>query len=193
MEVKAKLKFLRMSPRKVRLIVSLVRGSEVGRALDQLKFANKKAAEPVAKLINSAVANAEHNFGLERNNLKIKEIKVDEAPTLKRWMPRAHGRATEIKKRGSHILVTLAEIRETAGVKQGKKPKAEKPVKLDHPAGEAPESKPAEAKAAKTEKDFERSKEEKLPDPRMEGHHAHAKAEGGAKGFAKKVFRRKSG
>ena len=92
MEIKAKLKYLKISPRKVRLVVDVIRGMEVVKALEQLQFINKRAARPVAKLINSAVANAEHNFELEKNNLYIKEIKVDEGATLHRWKPRARGR-----------------------------------------------------------------------------------------------------
>ena len=129
MEVKAKLKHLRMSPRKVRLVASLIRGLEIEKAIDQLKFANKKAAKPVEKLLNSCIANGVNNFGLEKENLLIKEIKVDDGATLKRWMPRAHGRATPIRKRCSHVSITLSEIKES-GKKKGKKHKLEAPVKL---------------------------------------------------------------
>ncbi len=113
METKAKLRYLRMSPRKVRLVVDLVRGMEVGAAVKQLKFSSKRAALPVLKLINSAVANAENNFKLKKDNLFIKEIKVDQGPALKRWRARAMGRAASIKKFTSHVTVVLAEIKPT--------------------------------------------------------------------------------
>ena len=116
MEVKASLKHLKIAPRKTRLVAGLVRGLEVNKAINQLKFLNKKSAHPVLKLINSAVSNAINNFDLDKNNLIIKEIRVEDGKTLKRWMPRAHGRATTIRKRMSHIYVTLAEI-----VESGKK------------------------------------------------------------------------
>jgi len=98
-----------MAPRKVRLIVDLVRGMSADDALTQLHFSNKDAAGPVKKLIESAIANAEHNFKLDRKNLTIKEIAADDGPTYKRWKPRAYGRATEIRKRTSHISLTLED------------------------------------------------------------------------------------
>ncbi|PIP28935.1 50S ribosomal protein L22, partial [Candidatus Kuenenbacteria bacterium CG23_combo_of_CG06-09_8_20_14_all_39_39] len=85
METTAKLRYLRMSPRKVRLVVDAIRGVSVEQALARLKFSDKRAVQPVAKLLNSAIANAEHNQDLKRDNLLIKEIKVDEGPVLKRW------------------------------------------------------------------------------------------------------------
>lgn len=130
MEVKASLKHLRMSASKVRLVIDVIRKMPVSEALDQLKFINKLAAVSVAKLIRSAIANAENTYHLEKANLFIKEIYSDEGVTLKRWMPRAHGRATEIKKRGCHINLTLAEIKVSGkGVK--KEIKVAEPVKLE--------------------------------------------------------------
>ncbi len=107
MEVKAKLRHLRIAPRKVRLVVGLIRGLNVTEAEQQLMFLNKKSAKDILKLLNSAVANAENNFKLAKKDLKIKEIKVDEGFTLKRWMPRAHGRATMLRKRSSHVTLVL--------------------------------------------------------------------------------------
>lgn len=109
MEVKAYARHIRMSPRKVRLVADLVRGLDVGAALSQLKFYRKAAARPVMKLINSAVANAEHNFKLSSDALFIKKITVDGGPVLKRWRARAFGRAADIKKRTAHISVVLDE------------------------------------------------------------------------------------
>ena len=136
MEIKAKAKFIRMSPRKIRLVVDVVRGLEVKKALNQLNFNQKWAAKPVAKLINSAIANATNNFNLDEGNLYIKEVKVNEGPSLKRWTPKAHGRATQILKKTSHIDLILGEIKETENV-QAKKAKIEEPIKLNaHPKGE---------------------------------------------------------
>lgn len=109
MEVKAKARFIRMSPRKIRLVVNLVRGLDVDDAVAQLRFLNKAAARPVYKLIESARANAENNFKLNPGSLFIKTITVDGGPVLKRWMPRAFGRATPVRKRTAHITVVLDE------------------------------------------------------------------------------------
>jgi large subunit ribosomal protein L22 len=130
MEVKASLNHLRMSAQKVRLVIDVVRKMPVEAALDQLKFINKKASIPVRKLIKSAIANAVNTYDLDKSNLLIKEIRADEGVTLKRWMPRAHGRASAIRKRGCHVNVTLAEIKES-GKKEKKVVKTEEPVKLE--------------------------------------------------------------
>jgi large subunit ribosomal protein L22 len=107
--IKAKLRFLRMSPKKVRLVTDLVKGMKAIEAIDYLKFVNKAAVTPVTKLINSAIANAINNFNLEKDNLYIKNIVVNQGPTLRRWKPRAHGRATPIRKRSSHVEVILVQ------------------------------------------------------------------------------------
>jgi large subunit ribosomal protein L22 len=107
MEVKASLRNLRIAPRKVRLVADLVRGKSVAEAKLQLAFNKKRASEPVLKLINSAVANADHNFNIDTETLRIKSIMVDQGPMLKRFMPRAFGRAAEIQKRMSHIRLVL--------------------------------------------------------------------------------------
>jgi len=108
-EVKAFARRIRMSPKKVRLVANMVRGLDVSAAEAQLTFLNKAAARPVLKLIRSAKANAEHNFKLTSDGLYVKTIYVDGGPTLHRWIPRAHGRATPIRKRTSHITVILAD------------------------------------------------------------------------------------
>lgn len=110
MEVKAKARFIRMSPRKVRLVVDAIRGMKVNEARAQLMYMNKLAAQPVLKLLNSAIANAQNNHQLSADTLVIKSIAVDEGPTLKRWMPRAFGRATTIRKRMSHISIVLEQM-----------------------------------------------------------------------------------
>ncbi len=110
MEVKASAKKIRISPRKVRLVIDLVRGSKVNDALDQLRFMNKNAKTVIEKLIKSGIANAVNTYNLSEDNLFIKEIRVDEGATLKRWMPRARGRATPIRKRTSHIMLILGAL-----------------------------------------------------------------------------------
>jgi large subunit ribosomal protein L22 len=113
METKAKLRHLRTPPRKARLIADAIRGLPVERALEVMKFSSKRAALPMTKLINSSIANAKHNHQIEKDNLYISEIRVDEGPTLKRWRARAFGRASGIKKRTSHISIILSEIKES--------------------------------------------------------------------------------
>ncbi|OGF23787.1 50S ribosomal protein L22 [Candidatus Falkowbacteria bacterium RIFCSPLOWO2_12_FULL_45_13] len=192
MEVKAKIKFIRMSPTKMRLVANLIKKLPAAKALDQLQFINKLAARPVAKLIKSAMANAEHNFELAKDNLFIKEITVGDGPTLKRWLPRAHGRATPIRKRTSHVNLVLAEIK-ASGKMAAKKQSLAAPVKLE--ARPKQESAVKIKESAKPEKNVETKEEGKvIVDPRMEGRGGHAKIEGGgSKGFVGKMFRRKSG
>lgn len=193
MEVKASLNNLRMSPQKVRLVADVVRGMGADKALDQLKFMKKHAKTPIAKLVGSAVANAVHNFDLSKSNLFIKEIKVDEGPTLKRWMPRAHGRATTIRKRSSHITLTLGEFIDT-GTREGKKQVIEKPVSFP---GKPKEEKPSEtvkSEDAPVAKEKAKEKGKEIIDPRAEGKGKHQKIEGKAeKGIVGRMFRRKSG
>jgi large subunit ribosomal protein L22 len=194
MEIKANVKHLRTSARKTRLVVDLVRGMPVEKALDQLKFVNKRVTGSVSKLINSAIANAENAFELSKDNLFIKEIRVDEGATLKRWMPRAHGRATPIRKRTSHVSVVLGEIKDS-GEKKAKKQKIDAPVKLGEQAKKEKKEEKINKKETGTTKSAETSSavpaQEKVADTKPEGHTKNA--EGGSKGFAKKVFRRKSG
>jgi len=109
MEAKAVAKYIRVSPRKVRLIMDELRGKKVEEALDALTFAPQKSARLVKKLINSAVANAEENSQIDVDTLYIKRLYADEGPTLKRFRPRAMGRASRIRKRTSHLTVILDE------------------------------------------------------------------------------------
>jgi large subunit ribosomal protein L22 len=108
--VTAKLSFLRQSPRKARLVVDLIRGRRVAKALEILTLSNKLAARPIMKLLKSAIANAQHNFKLGPENLAVTTIMVDGGPMLKRWMPKAHGRATPVRERTSHISLILTEV-----------------------------------------------------------------------------------
>ncbi len=105
----AKLTNAKISAQKVRLVADQIRSMPVERALDLLTFSNKKAATLVKKVLESAIANAEHNDGADIDELKVKTIFVDEGPTMKRWRARAKGRGNRILKRTSHITVTVAE------------------------------------------------------------------------------------
>lgn len=109
MESFAKLRFARISPQKVRLVADEVRGMPVERALETLQFSTKKAAHIVRKLLESAVANAEHNEGADIDELKVSVIMIDEGPTMKRMKPRARGRADRIFKRTSHLMIRVAD------------------------------------------------------------------------------------
>ncbi len=120
MEVQAHLNNLRISPRKIRLVADIIRGMNVRNAKIQLEFINKKSAQPVLKLLNSAIANAKHNFNLSEDNLYISKIFVNEGTTLKRWIPRAMGRASNINKRTSHITIVLDKFKNKT-VKEKKK------------------------------------------------------------------------
>jgi len=193
MEVKAQAKQIRISPRKTRLVIDIVRGLKLNDALARLSLLNKKAAKPILKLLKSAQSNAENNFNLDKNNLYIKEIKVDEGQILYRWMPKAQGRATPIRKRSSRINVVLAEIvaSEKANDKKVKKIETQK-VKR----------KKGEVNVEKVDVESEKVKEadsvaKKEDFSRKAGHsettkvkNINAKKE---KGVFKKVFRRKSG
>jgi large subunit ribosomal protein L22 len=110
MEVAAKLKGAKLSAQKARLVADQVRGKQVGEALDVLSFSTKKGALLVRKLLESAIANAEHNEGADVDELSISKIFVDEATTMKRIRPRAKGRADRILKRSCHITLAVADV-----------------------------------------------------------------------------------
>ena len=110
MEIRAAARFVRISPRKVRLIMDQIRGKKIENALNMLSFAPQRGAGILLKLINSAVANAEQNPEIDVDTLYIKRIYADAGPTLKRFRPRALGRATNIRKRSSHLTVILDEM-----------------------------------------------------------------------------------
>jgi large subunit ribosomal protein L22 len=110
METRAAAKFIRVSPRKIRLVMDQVRGRKVEEALNILSFAPQKGARILKKLINSAVANAEENSDVDVDLLYVKRIYADEGPTMKRWRPRAQGRATRINKRTSHLTIIVDEM-----------------------------------------------------------------------------------
>lgn len=171
MKVEATLKNLRVSPRKVRLVINLIKGMDVGNALVQLSLMSKGSGREIGKLLESAIANAENNFGLEKNNLVVADVQVGGGSTLKRWLPRAHGRATPIMKRTSNVYLILDEKVE------GKKVKAKKGGKKEVKAQEIKTEEGKEIKKAVVPKGVAIKK-------------VSPKGQKGS--FAKKSFQRKS-
>jgi large subunit ribosomal protein L22 len=170
-EVKAKARFIKVAPRKVRLVIRQLPGLNTEAALNSLKFVHKKAVGPVTKLINSAIANAENNFQLDKKDLYIKKIIANDGPVLKRWKPRAYGRSAPIRKRTSHIELIL-------GVRPGAKKKAVSKKETKK------ETKPEEVKVIKPE-------EVKKEAAKIPGKGPEEKGKD-KKGFFKKFFRRKA-
>lgn len=160
----AKLKNLSIAPRKVRLLAGVLRGKHVNVALAQIQVANLRSADPLKKLLNSAIANAK-NLGLDVNKLYVQSIMVNQGPMLKRFLPRARGSATEIQKKYSHVIITLAE---------SEKIKAPNYLILEKPKKS---KKPAKESAPKAKKEVKEAEE---------------KIGGEKKGFAQKIFNRKS-
>jgi large subunit ribosomal protein L22 len=178
MEIKVKTKFIRFSAKKLRLVANLIRGAKADVALDQLKFANKKAALPVAKLLKSGIASAVNDFELDKNNLFVKEIRIDEGGMLKRWTPKAHGSATPIRRRLSHINITVGELKDS-GITAAKKKEVEAPISLEEMVKEGENA----AKKGDGGKDIK--KESLGKDIKKDG--------ASKKGFVNKMFQRKSG
>lgn len=163
---KVRLKDLRIAPRKVRLVANLIKGMQVNEALAQLTVVTSRPADPIIKLLRSAIANAK-SAGASIDNLVVKEVLVDQGTLLKRYLPRAQGRATPIHKRFSHVTLVVAESASSKAVRFDLAKAEKKPRK---------EAKPQKAKAKTSETK------------------AQAKAKGGTErpGFFKKVFRRKA-
>jgi large subunit ribosomal protein L22 len=176
MQVSAKLKNLRKSPRKVRIVSGMLKGLEVKKAQSQLKFLVKGSVPFLEKLLASAVANSENNFGLDKDNLYIKDIVVNEGSKLKRWLPRAHGRASLLLKRTSNVEIIIDEIVKGKGRKKVAKQEI-KDVKKDE---------------VKKEIDKDDLKEEKKEILKEKEFVDEKKKITESKGFLKRVFRRKS-
>ena len=107
MEIKAKLNYLHIAPRKVRAVADVMRGKSAGDAEMVLKFLKKRASQHLLKLLKSAIANAKHNFNVEKEKLTVGSIRVDQGPVMKRFMPRARGMASPIRKKQSHVTIIL--------------------------------------------------------------------------------------
>lgn len=118
---RATAKFVRVTPMKARRVIDLVRGKDASDALDILRFAPQSASEPVAKVLASAIANAENNLDLDPRTLVVTTAYADEGPTLKRFRPRAQGRAFRVRKRTSHITVEVTSVPEKAGSGRGRR------------------------------------------------------------------------
>ncbi|AKG72983.1 50S ribosomal protein L22 [Salinicoccus halodurans] len=126
MQAKAVAKTVRIAPRKARMVLDLIRGKEVGEAIAILNLTNKRTSPVVEKVLKSAVANAEHNYDMDIENLVVSEAYADEGPTLKRFRPRAQGRATKINKRTSHITIVVSEaVYEEAATEETEENKVE--------------------------------------------------------------------
>lgn len=180
-EITASLNNLRISPRKVRLVAGLIRGVSVAEARQQLAHNPKRAAKPVLKLLNSAVANAENNFNMETTPLSVKSITVGPGSVLKRYRPRAFGRATTIRKRMSHVRIILegpesAEKKSTGEIKTRKgsshevvdKKEIDKKVRAQKEVDAKDMEKQEPQKSGETQKT---SGHKPAPvDPRREGH-----------------------
>lgn len=139
METKASARYVRISPRKARLVVDLIRGKDVGEAQQILDYSDRAAARVVGKILNAAIANAEHNNNLDADDLFVSRAFVDEGPTLKRFRPRALGRATRINKRTSHITLILDEREPRAEAKRRRFRRRPKPPKPEEAPVEAME------------------------------------------------------
>lgn len=172
MPVTAKLNYLRIAPRKVRLVADLVRGKSVKEVQSILNFTVKKSATPLLKLLNQAVASAINNFQLNPDNLYISRITVDEGPKYKRWRPRARGQTYEIQKKTSHITIILDEkVKTKKKVRKIKKPKE------------------TIEKVSKVEERKEKITKLKTPKPKPETEITKPKIE---RGGIKRIFRRKA-
>lgn len=199
MEVTAKTRNLRMSARKVRLVADSIRGLDATTALARLHVIAKASRVPLEKLVLSALANAEHNFRLDKNLLFIKKIAVDEGMALKRWRARAYGRAAPIRKHSCHITIVLDERAGAAKKQAAKKTSGKKGKTMSATVDVAHDTPKAEN--SPTPKNMKADSEGHAPeslDPRRLGKHRnqqntdrkelHAK-----KGFVKTFFNRKSG
>lgn len=182
MAVKASVKSIRISPRKVRLVVDLIRGQDAVMAEQQLSFLPKAAARPVLALLRSAMANAENNFEMDKNNLFVKEVMVNPGPTYKRWHAESKGVAAEIFKRTAQIAIVLDEK-----VKGKKRPKAKK-TKAGQPQITRLKTKKDIAKLAATDE----GAPGKPRSGKFKESHPDKKTSPGAGGFMNKIFRRKS-
>jgi len=198
MEVKAQAKYIRMSPKKLRLVAQLIKGMNVEEATNQLKFTNKRGKGPLLEVLSSAIHNGENNFALKRENLYIKKIVVDEGSTLKRWKPRAFGRATPIRKRSSHITVLLDErIKEFKEKKRKERlpePEVVETFKKE-PKKEIPQ---IEVSQKLPEEELGEKKNKKIFDKRRKGkyrfkQHLDKTVLKRAGGALKRIFRRKAG
>lgn len=189
MKVSAKLKNLRIAPRKSRLVANLIKGLDVQDALNQLESTVKGASLPMLKLVKSAIANGENNFGLDKDNLYIFDARVEDGMKMKRWMPKAFGRAGRILKRSSNVIVVLEERVEGKNrksqeqIEKERKEKMEKKIKAEREARKEQEE--------KEKQEDKKSDKIEAPEEKTERNSAKPK-KGDNKGFMGRIFRRKS-
>lgn len=165
-EARAMAKHIRLSPRKVRQVVDLIRGKTVGEAMAILKFSPQRAATAIGKVVKSAAANAEHNLEMDKDALFIAEAYVDQGPTLKRYNPRAMGRADLIKRRTSHITVVVKEKEELLAEKEDKTAKKKKkPAAAKKTAASKKKETEKKEKPVTEKKKVVRQKKETVPEP----------------------------
>jgi len=197
MQVKAKAKYIRISPRKARLVADVIRGLDAQDAINKLALINKKAVVSISKLLKSAIASAEHNHELSVDNLFIKAITVNDGPTYYRWMPRAFGRATQLRKRTSIIDLIVSEKVESTEKKDVKTEKKTviKTEKLDHKLDNSKQKDSIDSsKKDSVSKDTEEEKkEDSFSKSSYKATQQHKEGQKKEKGAFKKMFRRKSG
>lgn len=175
-----------MAPRKVRLMATVIKGLSVNDAQAQLSTNPKRASEPVLKLLQSAIANAVNNAKMDASKLIVKEIRVDGGPMLKRWLPRAQGRATPIQKKSSHITIVLEESDKVKAPRFTMAKKVEKVSK-----SKAETIKKVAAKTEKAEKKAD-EKEVKEAKPKAKSEKAEKTTKVATEGTKRKMFQRKS-
>jgi large subunit ribosomal protein L22 len=187
MKVTASLNNLRITPRKSKIVADLIKGLDVKDALSQLDIHVKKTSPYLKKLLLSAIANGENNLGLDKDNLYVSDVRVGARPTIKRWMPKAFGRAGKIIKRTAKIEIFLEERVEGKGRKTKEDLEKEKKERLE-------EKRKAEKTRTKEEEKTEKEKKESVAERMNEvkKEDGEIKKDGKAKSWTKKIFRRKS-
>ena len=163
MKATAKLRYLRIAPRKVRMAADLIRGKGVEEAKRLLTFAAKHSAHPVLKTLNSAVASAKDNFQAEESNLYVSHITVNEGPKLKRYRARARGQAYEIQKKTSHVTLIVNEVEEQKAKPKAKKASTKPEAKVEQKPAEKPEVKEETQKSAAPRPSFRPQQESQKP------------------------------
>ncbi|MCD6471388.1 50S ribosomal protein L22 [bacterium] len=196
MEIKAISKYLRISPKKMRLVADLIRRHKftVEEAEAQLKFIRKRASDFIVKTLKSAISNAEHNFGIDKKNLFVKNIIVNEGPVLKRWRARAFGRAAPIKKRSSHLEIILETI-EPVKTKKVRESKIKRDERIETPPrGENITKEPVKEELPKIKVGGHKKEifdQRRLGKRRTKQHLEKAKMKSKG-GIIKRIFRRKA-
>lgn len=191
MKVTAKINNLRIAPRKTQLVADLIRGLDASEALIQLDHCLKKTAPYMKKALLSALANGENNFGLDRNNMYVFAVTANAGPTLKRWMPKAFGRAGRILKRTSKITIVLEERVEGKGRKTKEQMEKEKRARAEEKKKEVRERAKEQEKKEKEEKS-ENKKDKTENFAKDKAKEEKSKTANKKKGWANKIFRRKS-